>query len=77
LCHLELIRESLGEIEGSVTEAFGGTKGNDRGMKNQYEQLVGNLEQLLKFRMVHLKYNERRADDQITAVRHHTHQTYF
>ncbi|KAL4864150.1 hypothetical protein BDV12DRAFT_201383 [Aspergillus spectabilis] len=66
--HLELIRESLRELEGSVTEAFGGTKGNDRGMKNQYEQWMGTLEQLVKFRMVDLKYNERRADNQITAI---------
>jgi hypothetical protein len=34
----------------------------------QYEQWIGNIELLLKFRQVDVAYSERRADNQITAV---------
>ncbi|GFG19691.1 hypothetical protein IFM5058_10267 [Aspergillus udagawae] len=34
----------------------------------QYEQWIGNIELLLKFRQVDVAYSERRADNQITAI---------
>ncbi|KAL4759123.1 uncharacterized protein BDW70DRAFT_151856 [Aspergillus foveolatus] len=36
--------------------------------RDHYVQWIGNLETALKFRLVDTKYNERRADNQITAI---------
>ncbi|KAL4781646.1 hypothetical protein BJX76DRAFT_349981 [Aspergillus varians] len=63
-CYLDLIKQSLRDLEHSITDSFLRTKGP----RDQYKQWLGNLELLLKFRQVDLKYNERRADNQITAI---------
>ncbi|KAL2787905.1 hypothetical protein BJX66DRAFT_327503 [Aspergillus keveii] len=39
-----------------------------RGLRDAHSQWVGDLQQLLKFRLVDLKYSERRADNQLTAI---------
>ncbi|KAL2849660.1 hypothetical protein BJX68DRAFT_255374 [Aspergillus pseudodeflectus] len=59
-CLLGLIRET------SAGGGFGGA--GIGGPRDAYRQWVGDLELLLKFRLVDLKYNERRADNQITAI---------
>ncbi|KAL2847509.1 hypothetical protein BJY01DRAFT_246736 [Aspergillus pseudoustus] len=64
-CFLELVKESGAELEKDADEPFTRTKS---GPGDAYGQWVGDLEQQLKFRMVDLKYNERRADNQITAI---------
>ncbi|KAL2822436.1 hypothetical protein BJX63DRAFT_417536 [Aspergillus granulosus] len=63
-CILDLIKNSFKDLEESINQAFVRTKGP----KHAYGQWVGDLEALLKFRSVDLKYNERRADNQITAI---------
>ncbi|KAL5335547.1 hypothetical protein BJX70DRAFT_401451 [Aspergillus crustosus] len=63
-CYLELVQGSLQDLEQAIADAAMGTKVP----RHKYEQWVGNLAQLLKFRQVDLKYNERRADNQITAI---------
>jgi hypothetical protein len=65
-CFLELVKESARQFEEVIGKAFVGS--SSRGPRDAYIQWVGDLEQLVKFRMVDLKYSERRADNQLTAV---------
>ncbi|KAL2819089.1 hypothetical protein BDW59DRAFT_181766 [Aspergillus cavernicola] len=62
--YLELINQTFKDFEPQISSSFICTKGP----KDQYRQWIGNLELLLKFRQIDLKYNERRADNQITAI---------
>jgi hypothetical protein len=52
-----LIMRSVRDLENHIPEG-----------QAQYEQWIGNIELLLKFRQVDMTYSERRADNQITAV---------
>ncbi|KAL2840632.1 hypothetical protein BJX68DRAFT_271581 [Aspergillus pseudodeflectus] len=65
-CFLELVKESARQFEEVIGKAFVGS--SSRGPRDAYIQWVGDLEQLVKFRMVDLKYSERRADNQLTAI---------
>ncbi|KAL4973720.1 hypothetical protein BDW66DRAFT_161879 [Aspergillus desertorum] len=64
--YLDLIKQTLRDdgVGRSITETFVVTNCP----RDQYEQWIGNLEMALEFRLVDLKYNERRADNQITAI---------
>ncbi|KAL4814765.1 hypothetical protein BDW67DRAFT_176745 [Aspergillus spinulosporus] len=64
--YLNLITQTLGDvcIGQSILETFVVT----HCPRDQYVQWIGNLETALKFRLVDMKYNERRADNQITAI---------
>ncbi|KAL4751783.1 hypothetical protein BDW72DRAFT_202841 [Aspergillus terricola var. indicus] len=64
--YLDLIKQTLGDvhIRRSIFETFVVT----HCPTDQYVQWIGNLETALKFRLVDMKYNERRADNQITAI---------
>ncbi|KAL3459800.1 hypothetical protein BJX64DRAFT_279012 [Aspergillus heterothallicus] len=63
-CFLEVVRGCFEEVGERIEGGFVRT----RGARDAYRQWVGDLEALLKFRLVDLKYNERRADNQITAI---------
>ncbi|KAL3443241.1 hypothetical protein BJX65DRAFT_320910 [Aspergillus insuetus] len=65
-CFLELVKDSARSFESEIAKVLVGARG--RGSKDAYSQWVGDLEQLLKFRKVDLKYSERRADNQLTAI---------
>ncbi|KAL4910546.1 hypothetical protein BDW74DRAFT_172017 [Aspergillus multicolor] len=68
--YLEVVRGVMGELEGVGAFGPAGVGGNgvrDGGIE-AYRQWLGNLELALRFRLVDMKYNERRADNQITAV---------
>ncbi|KAL3429215.1 hypothetical protein BDV09DRAFT_190308 [Aspergillus tetrazonus] len=64
--YLDLIKQTLGDvcIGRSILETFVVT----HRPRDKYVQWIGNLETALKFRLVDTKYNERRADNQITAI---------
>ncbi|KAL4994050.1 hypothetical protein BDV10DRAFT_197831 [Aspergillus recurvatus] len=64
--YLDLIKQTLCDnvVGRSIVEAFVVTNCP----RDQYEQWIGNLETALKFRLVDMKYNERRVDNQITAI---------
>ncbi|KAL5044808.1 hypothetical protein BDW71DRAFT_198706 [Aspergillus fruticulosus] len=66
LVYLDLIKQTLcdNDVGRSIVEAFVVTNRP----RDQYEQWIGNLETALKFRLVDMKYNERRADNQVTAI---------
>ncbi|GIC93151.1 uncharacterized protein Aud_009632 [Aspergillus udagawae] len=56
-CYLDMIMRSVRDLENHIPEG-----------RAQYEQWIGNIELLLKFRQVDMTYSERRADNQITAI---------
>ncbi|KAL4733405.1 hypothetical protein BDV11DRAFT_210236 [Aspergillus similis] len=64
--YLDLLKQTLGDahIGRSIMETFVVT----HCPTDQYVQWIGNLETALKFRLVDMKYNERRADNQVTAI---------
>jgi hypothetical protein len=67
-CLLELVKDSARSFESGIDKVRVGA-GRGRGLRDAHSQWVGDLQQLLKFRLVDLKYSERRADNQLTAVR--------
>ncbi|KAL4772940.1 hypothetical protein BDW60DRAFT_216158 [Aspergillus nidulans var. acristatus] len=64
--YLDLIKQTLGDVRigRSILETFVITQCP----RDHYVQWIENLETALKFRLVDTKYNERRADNQITAI---------
>lgn len=65
--YLDLIKQTLGDV--CIGRSILGTFVVTHSPRDKYVQWIGNLETALKFRLVDTKYNERRADNQITAVR--------
>ncbi|CEN60894.1 hypothetical protein ASPCAL07566 [Aspergillus calidoustus] len=58
-CHLDWIMQCIND-----------PKLHDFQTQAQFEEWIGNIELMLKFRQADVTYSERRADNQITAVRH-------
>ncbi|KAI9373405.1 hypothetical protein BJX61DRAFT_541760 [Aspergillus egyptiacus] len=63
-CYLDLIQDSYTHIEHLISRSLV----IPASAKIQYKQWMGNLVLALSFRQVDLKYNERRVDNQLTAI---------